>query len=573
MKKIWSFFVGLFAVIGVLIVAGFVFLIVSVAQHRKQSVSLPDSMVLSLVLDERVTEHAAQSELSQIFEEEIDFHKLVSSIRAAGKDRHVKALFVDLREPSLGLAQIQELRDAVADFQTSKKPAILATDSFGELSNGTGFYYLASQFDRIAVQPAGFVGIAGIALEQPFLRGFLDEHGIGVDVEKRKEYKTAFDFMTEKNLTPANREETETLLKNLSEQIISAIAERRHLSRDIVWDAMNKAPLTVDEALPLKLIDQIAWPDQARKQILDEQKAEDTDIADYIDNAAPSLRNATSIAVIYGSGAIVRHDAGGIGMSDKLFAADGFTDIVNEILEEKKIKAVIVRVDSPGGSATASETVRRGILRLKESGRPVIVAMGNYAASGGYWMSVDADKIIAEPATLTGSIGVLGGKIALRELLERNNIHVETTTLNDNAGMWSLVDHFTPSQRARFAYAMDYTYDQFVDRVAKGRHLTPEKVEKIARGRVWTGAEAQKIGLVDELGGMATAYAATRTLLKLPEDAAFDLHIYPEEESPFDAALGFLKHPRIGVSVLWQNLFAPLQQRMQILSAPVLRIQ
>ncbi len=435
---------------------------------------------------------------------------LVNALRRAREDAGVAGLVAHLGGPSLSLAQTQDLRDAVRDFRAAGKPAVAWTESFGEVGPGTVPYYLATAFDEVWVQPSGDLGVTGVSVEAVFVRDALDKAGVVPQLSKRKEYKTAADTFTERELTGPAREMASRLAASSYEQIVSGIAAARGLTEDRVRELVDAAPLTAAEALEAGLVDKLGY----RTDVYDALKrrlgeAGPKLVERYHRRRAADLvprRNPPVVAVVQVAGGIALgrsgrgRPAGGPGAgSDTIGAA------LRAARRDENVKAVVLRVDSPGGSYVASDAIRDEVLRVRGAGIPVVASMGSVAASGGYFVAMPADVVVAQPGTITGSIGVLAGKGVLRDALAKLGIAREGVAEGRNARMYSAQQEFSDEQWRRLEETLDRIYDDFVGKAAHDRGLSYGELEQIARGRVWTGADARERGLVDELGGLDRA--------------------------------------------------------------------
>jgi len=441
--------------------------------------------------------------------------ELVAALRKSARDDAIVGVVAHLGGPRLSLSQVQDLREAVADFRTSGKPAVAWTESFGESGYGTVPYYLATAFDEIWVQPSGELGITGVSVQAVFIRGALDKAGVIPQFGKRREYKTAADTFTEKEMTEPAREMASRLAESAYEQIVEGIAVRRRLDTARVRELVDSAPLTAEAGKEAGLVDRLGYRsdvyDELRKQLDYDSRL----LAERYIRRGPrtvhELRKALPwpgkplVAVVRVSGGITvgrnsNSPFGGPGSgSDTVGAA------LRAVAEDDKVKAVVLRVDSPGGSYVASDAIRNEVLRLRSTGRPVIASMGSVAASGGYFVSMPADVIVAQPGSITGSIGVLTGKGVVRDALGRIGISQEAVSEGENARMYSAQEEFTDEQWARVEETLDRIYQDFVAKAAQDRGLPVERLESLARGRVWTGADAHARKLVDELGGFQHA--------------------------------------------------------------------
>jgi protease-4 len=526
------FFVGLAIAVGVVavIVGG---LTLAVSHFKGKTAQLPDNIVLTIDLTGGLVDSAESNATSRLlFGQKTTLRDFIDALERAGDDPRVKALYIQLSDDSLALAKTQQVRDAIAAFRAKGKFAIAFADTFGEGAPGTRPYYLATACDEIWLQPLGEVGITGLRSEQTFLKGFLDKLGIAASFQHREEFKTALNNFTEIQMTAAQREEIEALLTSMQDQINRGIAAARKMQPTDVAALVDRAPLSADAAKTAGLIDRIAYRDEAlwRAQLRAGAGAKTMALTRYLAAAGRPHKSGARIALIYGTGLITRGGSGAGALSqDTEFTARAIERALNAAASDKDVRAIVFRIDSPGGSATASETIWREVMRAHQRGKPIIVSMGDVAGSGGYYVAAPADKIVAEPATLTGSIGVVGGKIVLAGLLEKLGITTDSVQRGANADMFSLAQDFSPRARQHLADELDNTYRGFKDRVAAGRHLTPDAVEAAAKGRVWTGEDALRLGLVDALGGYDTALALARQAANLPADAPIDIVVYPRE--------------------------------------------
>lgn len=468
---------------------------------------------------------------------------MVAAIHRAAKDPRVAGLIVRVQLAASPPAAVQELREAIGAF-SAVKPSL----AWAETYPGTLSYYLASAFGEVWMQPSGSVGLIGFASNATFLRDALDKAGIEAQFIARGEYKSAANRFTEHGFTEAHREAVTRMLESMQEQAWRAIAESRKLDSDALDGLADRAPLLRDEAVASGLVDRIGFRDEAYARIAELVGVEDVSpeeapprlyLARYAGAArsrlappmpsVPGRRPKPTFAVVNVAGTIVDGRGGPqfLPFGASTVGGDTIAAALREAAANDSVSAIVLRVDSPGGSVNASETIWREVKRARERGKPVVASMGSVAASGGYYASIAADAIVANPATVTGSIGVITGKIVIRDLLERLGVGSDTVRTNANADAWSIDAPFTPEQRARREAEADLVYADFVARVAEGRNLTVEAVERVARGRVWTGADALDRGLVDELGGFRTALRRAKVLADLDEDAEVCIVSYP----------------------------------------------
>src|SRR5271165_78330 len=530
------FIVGFFALIGfstVLLVGG----VLLVMGGLKPAVTpLPAKIILTADLTRGLPEGASEDSLLRLLVGgKTTLRDFLDALEAAGGDPRVKMLLARVGDDDLGLAKTQEVRDAIAAFRAKGKLALAFADSFGEFGPGTRPYYLATAFDEIWLQPMGNVGLTGLYAESPFLKGTLDILGIVPEFDHREEYKTAMNLLTETKMTPAHREEVEALLISVAGQVIRGIAQGRKLPEAEVRGAIDRGPLLAAEAVEAKLVDRLGYRDEvmAHARARAGSGAEVISLANYLDRIGRPHREGSTIALIYGSGLVVRGGGAANPLTgSSVMAATELTRAFRAAVRDPAVRAILFRVDSPGGSAVASETIWREVVFARERGKPVIVSMGDVAGSGGYYVAAAADKIVAEPATLTGSIGVLAGKLVVADLLKKIGVSTDSAQIGANAAMFSPTIPFSAVAHSRLEAFLDETYKGFKDHVATGRHMSQEEVETVAKGRVWSGEDAKAHGLIDELGGYEVALRLAKAAADLPPEAPFTLTVFPREEGP-----------------------------------------
>jgi protease-4 len=471
----------------------------------------------------------------------------VAAIHRAAEDPRVAGLIARVQLGASPPAAIQELREAIAAF-TAVKPSLAWAENYP----GTLSYYLASAFGEVWMQPAGSVGLIGFASNAMFLRDALDKAGIEAQFVARGEYKSAAELFTEGGFTEAHREAVTRMLASMQEQVWGAVAESRKIAPEALDALADRAPLLRGDAVAANLIDRIGFRDEAYARIAElvGSQNDSEDVSD--ENTPPRLfltryagaarsrltppvppvpgrRSKPTFAVITVDGMIVNGGGGPQFLPIGTSAAGGDTiaAALREAAADDSVSAIVLRVDSPGGSVTASETIWREVKRARERGKPVVASMGAVAASGGYYVSMAADAIVANPGTITGSIGVITGKLVVRDLKGRLGVASDTVRTNANADAWSVDAPFTPEQQAHREAEADLLYTDFVERVAEGRDMSTEAVDAVARGRIWTGADAFERGLVDELGGLRAAVRRAKVLAGLDEDTEVRVVSYP----------------------------------------------
>lgn len=430
-------------------------------------------------------------------------------LRRSEEDRTVRGLALVMRGGGLSWAQAEELRARIASLQASGKR--VTAYLYG--SGGTTDYYVAVAADHVVLHPSEDLSLVGVGTEMMFLRGALDLVGVEPQFVRRRQYKSAVEQYTHTEPTGPSLEQTEALLDDLSEALIGGIASGRSLDPQAVKALIDGGPYTAKEALEKGLVDEIAYADQVEDVVSAQLDLDDPDFRGLSEmpQAHSGWKAAAQIAVVYVDGAIVTGSSGGGGLFGGGGAgSDTIVDALDRAREDDQVKAVVLRVDSPGGSSFASDDVHRAIERIQEEGKPVVVSFGGVAASGGYYVACGADAIWAEPTTITGSIGVYSGKFATERLMTRVGVNTTSLERGRNADIYSGTEPWDALQLEKMDHMVGATYDEFVRKVSDGRGLTPEQVDAVAGGHVWTGKRAQELKLVDEIGGFQDAVADAR---------------------------------------------------------------
>ncbi|WP_114560266.1 signal peptide peptidase SppA [Desertihabitans aurantiacus] len=448
-------------------------------------------------------------------------------LRAGAKDPKVVGLVVHVGDCPLSAAQVDEVGALIAAFGVHK-PTVAFTESFGELSNGLLGYRLAAHAQQIWLQPSGAVGLTGVSLQVTLLRGALDKAGVEPQFGQRHEYKTAANQFAAAEVTEAQREMMQRLADSVLEETVAVVAERRELPSDEVRAAVDAAPLTAADARERRLVDHLGYRDEVYAWLRSEWGAaatgegEDAAAGSQVDlhyvhryaaeRGGPAMvrnlvdKRRDSVAVVGVHGPIVTGPSTrGSVLGGPTAGSDTITQHLRAAGDDEHVKAVVLRVDSPGGSYVASDAVRREVRRLVEGGRPVVASMGDVAASGGYFISMGASEVVAAPSTLTGSIGVLAGKFVTTGLTDKVDLVREEMTAGERAAMFSSLRGFTDDDWAVLDRWLDEVYADFTSKAAADRGMALDVLEPLARGRVWTGADAARHGLVDHLGGMDVA--------------------------------------------------------------------
>ncbi len=537
MKRI---IVKVFAIIGgVATLLVIILAVIALAYMDEEEV--PDHTVLAVNFERNLPEYVPVNPIAQIlFQDGTTVRKMVEALHRAAADERVEALLARVGNSGMGLARLQELRDAVQAFRESGKPAFAYSESFGEFGPGNASYYLATAFDKIYLQPSGMVGLTGLIAETPFINGTLEKLGVVPRWDQRHEYKNAMNFYTERQYTPAHKEATRTVMDSQFDQLVRGIAERRDLSPETVRSLFDQGPFLAREALEAGLIDGIAYRDEVyeRVKVYVDDEAEYLSARKYLKRLERPAEEGQTVALIYGIGNVTR------GKSDfdpasgtTTMGSDTIAKAFRNAVRNDEVEAILFRVSSPGGSYVASDVIWRETVRAREAGKPVVVSMGDVAGSGGYFVAMAADKIVAQPGTITGSIGVLAGKMLTSGMWEKTGVSWDEVQTSAHSAMWTGNRDFSQEEWTELQEWLDSVYEDFTDKVAEGRSLPKERVLDIARGRIWTGEDAMALGLVDELGGFRVALQLLREAAHLPPDAELRLQVYPRPKSTWELLL------------------------------------
>jgi len=499
---------------------------------------LPGNMVLTLDLRKPIADSAAPMPFN-IGNRNPTVMDVETALDEAGRDARVKGVLVQLGNGSVSTAQAEELGAAFARFRAKGK--FVTAYSHGFLSTGLGDYLLATSANEIWMQPHSTFSPAGAGAGEVFLRGLLDKVQAEPQIVKRADYKSAADTFMEKSMTDADREQLTALLQSVYNSATSGVAAARKLPTQLIVSSLDKSPQFAEAAQKEGLIDKLAYDDDAEYAALKKagQGAKKVSLGKFLEAREGSsvYSNAPKVALIQASGEIVDGTVGGGSLfgGNDVIASDDMAKTIREAAYDKDVKAIVLRVDSPGGSVSASDQILDALKKAQKKGKPVVVSMGGVAASGGYFISAYANKIVAQPGTITGSIGVLTGKVAFGKSLGLIGVTGEQIGVGKNALFDSPLEPFTPDQLANLNAQADAIYADFKEKVATGRNLPIATVDEIAKGRVWSGADAKEKGLVDQLGGVWDAGDTARKLAKMDMKQPLVFKRYPREKGFFDA--------------------------------------
>ncbi len=462
----------------------------------------------------------------------------VESLRLAKRDPRITGvLLVPSSFESPFWAKVQELRDAVLDFRKSGKIVVAFLEYGGDRE-----YYLASAADRVFLLPTSALDLTGVASYEVFLRGTLDTLGAYPDFLQIGAYKTAVNQLTEKGFTPAHREMTEALNADMYTQLVRGIAGARKKTEAEIRQLLDQGPFAPEDAVRTGLVDALAYEDQLDDRVPQLRQGGDmrrVEGNDYqrVTPRSLGVRPQSRIALVYASGVIASGKSGYDPGNGVVVGSDTFVEQLRRLRNDDAIKAIVLRVDSPGGSSVASDVMWRELMitRDQKPSRPLVISMSDLAASGGYYISVPGHVIVAQPGTLTGSIGIFAGKFVIDGTLNKVGVTTQTVKSGKNADIYSPFARFSPEQREKVGQYMDGFYKSFITKVADGRHSTPDRIDAVAQGRVWTGAQAKDRGLVDALGGLDTAVSIAKERAHIPADEEVELVVYSTRRSFFDA--------------------------------------
>jgi len=456
---------------------------------------------------------------------------VTDSVRRAAADERIVGLILEVKNVHIAMAQLEEIEGAMATFRATGKWNVGFLETAGEFDRGSGAYALATCADEVVLAPPGDINLIGLQATVPFIKNSLERLNVKVRFDQRHEYKNAANMFTQTEMTEAHREATGTLVDDLQKHIVAHIAARRGVDEAKALTLVADGPYIAQAAVEVGLVDRLAYWDELRAEA--EQKFDNEEPLVSLNKYAATGElhdSGPTVALIYGDGTVGRGKSG-----DDAMGSDTVTQAFRDAREEE-VEGVLFRINSPGGSYVASDLIRREVAVTREAGIPVVVSMGGLAASGGYFVAMNADRIVAQPSTITGSIGVYGGTFGLREFWEHwVGMSLDEYATTDNADFFSWIDLPTGPAKKKHALFLDRIYDDFVAKVAAGRSLEPAKTAEIARGRVWSGTRALELGLVDMLGGTEVALAELKKLMKVADEDDIELRTFPAPMSTFEA--------------------------------------
>jgi len=524
-------------IFGALILVAIIGIAILWSALRRGEPSIRDNSVLTLRVAGSLPDYSPDDPFKRFFGgPDQSLTGLVMQFKKAKVDKRIKAVLLDIDMSGAGWGKAEEIRDAIKDYRTSGKPVY----AFIELGLNKE-YYIATACDKIYVPPPGELFINGLAADVMFFRGSLDKLGVYPDIYQIGKYKSAGDMFTQKQMTDAHREYINSMLDDLFNRFVQTIAQDRHKSPDEVKTLIDNAPYNGGQAKAAGLIDEVAYHDDVEKQIKATLGYKDSDnlrvasAGDYrkITQESLGLNKGEKIAIVYASGDIVSGSSTFGSSGEETIGSDSLAKVLKEVRDDNSIKAVVLRIDSPGGSGLASDIIWKAVELVKEK-KPVVVSMSDVAASGGYYIATGANKIVAQPSTITGSIGVVGGKPVVKGFYDWLGITNEYVMRGTNAGMFRESEKFSDSERKKFQEFLQSTYDDFITKVGKGRGKDKTYIDSIGQGRVWTGRQGKEKGLVDEYGGLDRAIEIAKQLANIPADKGVQRIIRPQPPTFWD---------------------------------------
>ena len=519
------------SIVIVLALVAFIVIALLISAFRGGEPVIADNSVLILKIQGEMPDYVPDDPMRRLFGgDDTSLSGLVMQIKKAKVDKRISALLLDINFSGAGWGKSDEIREAIADFRTSGKPAY----AFMEYGANKEFY-LATSCEKIFVAPSGDLFITGLAAEVMFFRGSLDKLGIEPDVFQIGKYKNAPDQFTRKTMSDAHKEVINSILDDLYGRLVDTIATARKKTPDEVRAIIDNAPISATQAKEQGLIDGAYYRDEVFTELKKRLGYKDGDKLSTVTGGtyrdikpeSVGLNKGERIALIYASGAIGSGRSNDGPYGDQSVGSDTVSKAITDAAEDKTIKAIVIRVDSPGGSSYASDIIWHAVETAKKS-KPVVISMGDVAASGGYYIACNANKIVAEPSTITGSIGIFAGKPVMKGFYDWLGISNEYVMRGKLAGMFRETEKFTKEERAKFEEMIKSTYyDEFVPKVAKGRGRDKEYIDSIAQGRVWMGSQGKANGLVDEFGGLDKAIEVAKGLANISADKGVERVIMP----------------------------------------------
>lgn len=497
--------------------------------------------VLSLKLDGAIPELKADDPFTRFANpDQIDMRDIVDGLTQAQTDSSIDGVFLEIGAPAIGWAQNEEVRAAMERFKTSGKWITCYMETAGEFSGGNGAYMLGTACSKLYMSPPGDVGLVALRVETPFVKGMFDKLGVVPQFGQRKEFKNAANTYTETDYTPAHRQATLGLLMSLNAELLESISKGRKLPAEKVQQLIDKGPYTGPESKQLGLVDELKYRDEVRDELVKQAGRDEpfVTLQSYLDSGRPHTSGGKTIALVYALGGVARGASGNSPLSGESMGSDTVIDELRRAKKDDDVAAVVLRVDSPGGSYVASDLIRREVELVKQT-KPVVISMGNYAASGGYFIAMQGSKIYADSATLTGSIGVFSGKMVTSQFWsDKIGMRWGGVSLGESSKFYSTQELYDEHGTERMNAMLDRIYADFVGKAAQGRGMTFDQLEPLAHGHVWTGREALPWKLIDEVGGLYDAIRGAATLVNIDAEGRYTIKLMRRETGFFDRLAG-----------------------------------
>ncbi len=538
MKQFFLTIAGVFAGLMLFFVVLPMLFIVAAASAAQPT--LPARSVLEIDLRRGLSDQAPTNPFAALGGSGLSVMGIVDALAQAQTDNRIKGVLIRLPEMGMSPASADELRQAVDRFEASGKPIVAHSQGLYPIGASVSTYMLGAAAGELWMAPTAQLGATGLSIDDIFLGRAFDRFGVQPEFEQRHEYKNAVNTLNQGDYTPAHREAQTAWMTSIYEASLAAAAVGRGVEPEALRAALESGPHGAQAALTLGLLDKLGEVETLKAQLLSQagERAEIVELSTYASAMGQRAGSGSdAIAIVGGEGAIVtgRTSADPFGGGSSI-ASDDIAEAIYDATKDKAVKAIVFRVSSPGGSPEASEQILTAVRAAKAAGKPVVISMGDYAASGGYWISAEASAIVAQPSTLTGSIGVFGGKFVFDEALARFGVDLRHIAVGgDYTDAYSVDQPFTASQREAFAANMDEIYSQFLTRVATGRNMTTAQAHQLARGRVWTGAQARQLGLVDEIGGLHQAIIRAKALAGIDAETDVRFKRFPKPKGAFEA--------------------------------------
>ena len=552
MRKLGKYIKSLCTILGALVIIGGIMALI-VGWYNNRRVYIPPHTMVMIDMNHNFTEVPTDSLLDEILDRQsMSFQKLIKAIEIAAIDERIDALIARIDISNLEMAQIQDVARAIMSYKSSGKPAYVFSQGFGPLGQGNREYYLATFFDKIYMQPHTSIGITGINIEVPFFKKVMEKIGVDAEFYTRYQYKTAMASFTDDKMSEPFREELTKLGTELMNEIKADIKNNRKLEADID-DLINKAPISAEDGVKFGLVDELMYLPQLEEKLKADGAENFISIEDYASQIYPNTGNIPTVAYLNLNGIINTGETSSDIDGEYMVGSQSVLADLAEIEDLDNLKAIIVRIDSPGGSYNAADEIYFALKQLKKNKNiPIIVSQSGYAASGGYFISLAGDYIIAEPTTITGSIGVLGGKFTAQNLWKKLDISWDSVKIGNNAGILSINSPFSASEKENFNTSLDDVYKDFTAKVAENRKLT-KNMDDVARGRVWSGRQALELGLIDALGGPDDALQEAVKRGNIEPKQKFKVITYPREKSFSEKLRDLILNGNVGVNKIISN--------------------